>query len=338
LALPIPYIIDDFSLAMHLNVRCRTVWYCVQRKRDLYKTFRIPKANGKVRVIHNPARVLKYIQKKVDQVILKPLPLNDCVAAYVPGKSCRDSAEKHVGQGVRIGMDLKDFFPSHSRARVRWYFTTLGYSRFVAGILSDLCTVGEPRKDGSKTPEGHPRLRHSVPQGSPASPSLCNLIAQKVLDEPLLKGLEGTGWVYTRYSDDLTLSHPDDLSRKVVDGVIEYVRQCIQAGGYRTNPKKTKVQRRWRRQKMLGMVINEKTSIPRETYRKFRSLLWNCIHHGFEPNSVRYGWDEPTSFPSHLQGKVSYFKSIDASKAAKLDALLQLAIQKHEVEHAQEEV
>lgn len=301
-----PLIFDDYSLALRLSVRCRTLWYCIQRKKQCYKIFTIPKANGKKRVIHNPSRVLKFIQRMIVARIIQPQPLLPCVGAYVEGRSCKDAADRHVGHAVRIGLDLKDFFPTHSRGRVRWFFHNyFHYSSYVAGLLADLLTA----------PFG---TKHKVPQGSPASPALCNLMAQESLDKPILKYLEDSGWVYTRYSDDLTLSHPDDKPRSDVNTLIKDIRGLIRAAGYKTNTKKTKIQRRWRRQKMLGMVINEKTSIPREVYRRYRAILHNCLEHGFEPNEVRYSWDGTGSFREHLVGKLSYFKSIDPEKTAKL--------------------
>lgn len=309
----LPFLLDDYALAMRLGVRCRTLWLCIVRKRKRYKIFTIPKANGKKRLIHNPDRVMKYIQRMVARRILGKLPLLDCVGAYVPGKNCKDAAMRHTGHAVRIGMDLKDFFPTHTRGRVRWFFHNhCGYSQYVSGLLGDLCTA----------PFG---AKHKVPQGSPASPTLCNLMAQEALDKPILAHLEGTGWVYTRYSDDLTFSHPEDKSRTEVDKLIEEVQRLISQGGYKTNMKKTKIQRRWRRQKMLGMVINEKTSIPKEVYRRYRAILHNCARTGFYANATRYGWDGDGSFQEHLLGKIAYFRSVDPTKGDKLHAAYQFA-------------
>ncbi len=324
----VPYIIDDYALAMYLRVRCKTIWYCISCKPRMYSSFSIPKANGKVRQIHNPKPALKFIQRRIDSVILKRLPLLDCVGAYVPGKSCLDSAAQHTGQGVRVGMDIRDFFPTHTRGGVRKFFHEhIGYSLFVAGLLADLCTV--PRKVRSKTKGEF--TRHDVPQGSPASPTLCNLIAQEKFDRAVLEVLGPMGWTYTRYSDDLTLSHPDDLKRKDVDDTIKQVRQLMGAAGYRDNPKKLKIQRRWRQQRMLGIVVNEKPNIPRHTYRLYRSLMHNCLTHGFEANAAMYGWNEADGdFIEHLKGKLSYFQSINADKALKLRAVFDVALQTHE--------
>ena len=315
---PFPWVFDDFSLALQLGIRCKTLWYCVQTKDHMYKRFTIPKRTGGRRVIHAPEPAIKYIQKRIHEVLLKPYPLLDCVGAYVEGRSCLDSAKVHVGQGVRIGMDLKNFFPSHSRAHVRRFFKEYyGYNHFVASLLADLCTV-------------HEGSRHYTPQGSPASPMLCNVMAQESLDREILAKLCPYGWAYTRYSDDVSLSHPDDLPSKEVNRAIKMVGKIAQNCGYRVNLKKTKVQRRWRQQKMLGMVINVKPNIARTTYRRYRAILHNCLHQGNSVgegvliNALRSQWDPPESFISHLEGKVSYFASVSDVRGAKLKSMLQL--------------
>ena len=329
-----PLIIDDFALALTLGIRCKTLWYCIDRKQHLYKRFTIPKKNGKKRVIFNPQPVLKHVQKRINDVLLKQFTVQDCVGAYVEGRSCRDSAVRHSGHKVRIAMDLKDFFPTHTRARVRRFFkSVVGYSHFVAGLLADVCTAPEridfPNSRDGTVERHQPRWKHIVPQGSPASPTLCNLIAQEYLDQPVLKALAGTGWVYTRYSDDLSLSHPEAQTRKQVDDLIEMMRKLIEAAGYRTNAKKLKIQRHFRRQYMLGMTVNEHPNIPADTYKKYRAVLFNCIRDGFEANAVRYGFDPPEAFASHLQGKVAYFTQVNPKKAQVLKDRLQEALAKH---------
>ena len=320
-----PFVLDDFALALTLGVRCKTLWYCIQRKPHLYKRFTIPKKNGKKRVIFNPRPVLKHLQQRLNETVLKKITTLECVGAYVVGKSCRDSALRHAGHKVRIAMDLKDFFPSHTRSRVRRYFKeVIGYSHQVAGLIADLCTAPE-KVDGPK-----PYIKHIVPQGSPASPTLFNLIAQEALDKPVLKALEGTGWVYTRYSDDLSISHPDIKSREEVNAIITLMRQCIEKAGYRTNKDKTKIQRHYRRQAMLGMVINsDHPNIPADIYKRYRAILHNCVRDGFECNAVRYGFEPVEGFLSHLQGKVAYFAQVNPAKAAKLKSRLAEAVAIH---------
>lgn len=330
----LPYLLDDFSLALHLGIRCRTLWWCIHNKKNMYRLFYIPKSDGSARCIHNPKKPLKFIQRRIYQVILKKVPLLDCVGAYVPRRGCLESAKRHTGHAIRIGMDLKDFFPSHRRARVRHFFIDCcGYTHQVSSILAELCTAPDlaAYRDAiaaaTSDTENIKIKHHFVPQGSPASPSLCNLIAQESLDKTLLAAITDEGWVYTRYSDDLTFSHPENKSRREVDVFLQRVKTIINDAGYRIHAKKTKIQRYWHRQHMLGIVVNQHPNIPRETYRLYRSILCNCYNHGFEINASRYGHCDK-GFIAHLRGKISYFKSVNESKGLKLEQQLKRAIVK----------
>lgn len=316
----VPFIVDDVTLALLLNLKPRILWYMIHQKSELYTKFYIKKATGGTRTIHSPEGVLKSTQRKIDKLILRKVPLFPCVGAYVEGQSCSDVAARHVGHSIRIGMDLKDFFPSHTRGRVsRFLQTEFKYNRYVSDLLADLLTA-----------QGVTDYKHRVPQGSPASPTLCNIMAQATLDTYILRRLQGTGWTYSRYSDDLTLSHPENMSQKEVDTLLRNISSIVRRSGYVVNRKKTKIQRNHRRQRMLGIVINEKLSIPREVYKKYRAILHNCKRDGFELNAKRYKWDDNVqSFVLHLGGKVAYFTSIDPEKGRKLQKDLDAAILKH---------
>ena len=98
---------------------------------------------------------------------------------FVPDMSVLDNARMHIGNDVVLHMDLKDFFPSVRRARVRATFITLGYSRSVAGLLAGLCCTQTPadlfNKSGSPClswQDKQPFFSPHLPQGSPASPAL----------------------------------------------------------------------------------------------------------------------------------------------------------------------
>ena len=305
---------------MHLGIRCKTLWFLILCRKTLYHRFVIKKASGGHRVLHAPDTRLKYVQGQIYHRILKHIPTLPCVGAYVEGVSCIDNAAQHVGQGVKIGMDLKDFFPSHRRKKVQSYFQDhLGYSQYVAGLLSALCTVVEPMKD----PEGKIYDLSFVPQGSPASPTLCNLIAQERIDKSILSYTQPLGWAYTRYSDDLTFSHPEALPKEVLKNFLQEIYKTVNTGGYMVNYKKTKIQYYWRKQKMLGIVVNEKLNIDSEEFGKYRNILFNCVKHGLTPNAQRFGWFPEETFINHLKGKVNYFSQVNPVRTAQLKRRLE---------------
>jgi hypothetical protein len=117
-----------------------------------------------------------------------------------------------------------------------------------------------------------------------------------------------------------------------IERLVALVREHAYAAHYRINWPKLRIQRRTTRQQVLGMVVNQHPNIPRDVYKRYRAIITNCLNYGFLPNALWYGGDfieAPQAFASHLQGKVSYFKSINPVKGEKLVTLLHEAIEKH---------
>ena len=74
---------------------------------------------------------------------------------------------------------------------VRHYFTSIGYNHDVAGLLANLLTVTDfpnpnYKQQVKKAPPGTwvPEVFSGVPQGSPASGAICNLVADMLIDKP----------------------------------------------------------------------------------------------------------------------------------------------------------
>lgn len=368
----LPLVIDDWTLAFRLGFTGRALWFILNNRDKQYKVFKIKKASGGLRTVHNPSPIMRLITKQVRSRILLPLceQLGPHVGAYQVGKSTRDTAKQHLfscevcdksdqphtcqttlepsgkgyqlirtgtttcpacqpvpkhdctRRGVKIHMDLKDFFPSTRRSFIRKYFhEVVGYNHYVSGLLAQLLTVTLENPKTKKKYSG-------VPQGSLASGDICNLVADWKLDGPLLKALPG--WRYSRYADDLYFSHPENLSREEVDKVIATITQVVVDAGYRVNRRKLHVQRPNRRQKILGIVLNQKVNIPRESYRKFRSLLHNCVKDGFQAQVKRAKKESVGQLHSWIAGKIAYFAMVAPERANKLRLIYSHARTLHE--------
>lgn len=369
----VPLIIDDWTLAFRMGFTGKALWYVLGDVDDQYKVFKIKKASGGMRTIHNPKPIMRLMAKQLRVRVMLPLTrkLGAHVGAYQEGKSAADSARVHVvdcdicaaadkhtctvdvtlndigkvsydversgteecaackptpkhdcpRRGVKIHMDLKDFFTSTRRAWIRKYFhEVVGYNHYASSLIAQLCTVKFQNKKRGKTFWG-------VPQGAPFSGDICNLVADWRLDHHIIKALEG--WTYTRYADDLYFSYPKNLPRDEVNAVIDKITSIINDAGYRVNKKKLHVQRPHRRQKLLGVVLNQKVGMPRDEFRRFRSILNNCIVNGFQAEYAKHKKENPEQFKGWLVGKISYFKSIDPHKAALLSNMYEVAREKH---------
>jgi retron-type reverse transcriptase len=88
------------------------------RSKKSYKEFRIKKKSGGIRTICAPENGLKAIQKIIGVILQCVFEPNKAAKGFVAGKSIVDNAREHVGQNYVYNIDLKDFFPSITQARV----------------------------------------------------------------------------------------------------------------------------------------------------------------------------------------------------------------------------
>src|SRR5439155_13398728 len=169
--------------------------------------------SGGKRLIMAPKRRLKMVQRKLLELLVERLPVSEHAHAFRRGRSIRTGAEPHVGKRFVLKLDLKDFFPSVTFARVRGLLIAYGYSYPVATTLTILMTEAERQPvevDGTifHVPVGE---RHCV-QGAPTSPGLCNVIALR-LDRRLSGLAKKRGFAFTRYADDLIFSGNADRAK-----------------------------------------------------------------------------------------------------------------------------
>ncbi len=121
----------------------RLRWYSHDKAADTvwhYLRYTIPKRSGGERVILAPKTELKTLQRKLLDDLLTHIPVSESAHGFVTGRSIVSNAQPHVGKAVVLNLDLKDFFPSVSFARVRGLFIAWGYSFSVASALALLCT------------------------------------------------------------------------------------------------------------------------------------------------------------------------------------------------------
>jgi hypothetical protein len=93
---------------------------------------------------------------------------------------------------------------------------------------------------------------------------------------------ESRGLAYSRYADDLALSSPTHLRPPQVDGLAALVARIASEEGFRVNPAKTSVKRRGQRQRLAGLVINERPKIARLEYELLKATLHNAVRLGPE--------------------------------------------------------
>jgi len=273
----------------------------------------LKKASGAIRLIEAPKERLKALQRQILSQILDKIPIHPAVHGFVKGRSIKTFVAPHVGQRVVLRMDLQDFFPSISGARIQAFFRTAGYPEPVADLLGGICTNATPRDiwDGADWDVRSLYARPHLPQGASASPALANLCAYRV--DCRLSGLaKSAGATYTRYADDLAFFGDASFERRV-ERFSTHVAAILHEEGFTVHHRKTRIMRQGVRQHLAGLVANQKLNVIRADFDRLKATLTNCIRHGPVSQNLSR---------SHLEGRVGFMDSINPTKAKRLRALL----------------
>ncbi len=248
-----------------------------------YTTFQVPKKRGGTRTIKAPDKKLKLLQQKLSVL------LQDCLEEMETAKGNRQqvahgfkrhcsiisNARRHRNHRWVFNIDLKDFFPSINFGRVRGFFLkdkSFLLHKDVATVLAQIACDGQ-----------------ALPQGSPCSPVISNLIAH-ILDMHIVRLATRYGCTYTRYADDLTFStNQKDFPREIayqttadpptwVPGV--QLAEIISHSHFEINEKKTRMQFRDRRQDVTGLIVNKKVNVPTEYRQTVRAMVHRLFRTG----------------------------------------------------------
>lgn len=241
------------------------------RNKKSYKEFRIPKKSGGFRVISAPKNMLKSFLTYTNKLLQAFYEGPEYVTGFVPEKSVVDNAERHVGMNYVFNTDLKDFFPSITKSRV---WATLkrppfNFNDTVADAIAGICCT-EMVIDGE--------TRWVLPQGSPASPILTNIVCRN-LDRMLHKLAKKYNLRYSRYADDITFSSNRNVFHKNGDFQKELIK-IISGQNFSINEKKTRVQNKNQRHEVTGLVVSDRVNVTREYVRGLDNLLYIWEKHG----------------------------------------------------------
>lgn len=247
-----------------------------KRTASRYRTFTIPKKSGGVRTISAPVKLLKSFQTYVNRLLQAFYDAPECVTGFVPEKSVVDNAEQHIGQTYVFNSDLKDFFPSINQARVWGALKTrpFNFPEKVAAAIAGMCCILETVQDG----EGKFTDRYVLPQGSPCSPVLTNIVCHNL--DWKLSGLSRRFHLkYSRYADDITFSGNRNIFQDSGEFMTEF-RRIVKEQNFVINEKKTRLQKRGCRQEVTGLVVSDRVNVTREYVRDIDNLLYIWEKHG----------------------------------------------------------
>jgi RNA-directed DNA polymerase len=229
-----------------------------------YKRYLIAKRTGGMRIIAQPAREVKKLQRLLVNR-LGGLPIHSAATAYVEKLSIRDNAMPHAGDGPIMKFDFSDFFTSIKDRD--WKFYCLANNVFVEEEDVELSA----KLFFTKVPG---TTIHRLAIGAPSSPWLSNVLMFD-FDRLITDGVKNDKVVYTRYADDLTFSAPRTGFLNVVPRVLQETLSRMEYPKLKINADKTVVATSKYRRVVTGLVLSNdgRITIGRDKKRLIRSAL-----------------------------------------------------------------
>ena len=181
------------------------------------------------------------------------------------------NAKNHTNKRYVLNIDIKNFFESITFARIVGYFMKNEYFLLpypVAILIAQISTYRPP--SGA---QGY------LPQGSPLSPIISNLIGS-ILDAKILNLAKSYKLDYSRYADDITLStnamdFPLDIAYMSNGAWIvgSKLAKVIKTSKFDVNHKKTRLYYKSNRQEVTSLTVNKKVNVNKYYYRNTRSMV-----------------------------------------------------------------
>lgn len=267
-----------------------------------YRTFKIPKHSGGLRTINAPKYPLMDDLSRIKDIFEKVVKClsHDCAYAYTKNRSIKHELERHQKNNSNwyLKIDLKDFFPNCSPEFIYnqliqlypfYYFS--GLAKNSLKYIINLCC-----------------LNNELPQGTPMSPLLTNLLMVPYdyqINQVLKRGT-GEHYVYTRYADDILISSKSKFDYQKIINILKGSLRPFQIKEEKTRFG-SKNGRNWN----LGLMLNKDNNITLG-YRK-KKLLNAMLNNFLNDYTDGNRWSKEDTYS--LQGQIGYLKHIEPEYA-----------------------
>ncbi|HEY0222382.1 MAG TPA: retron Ec67 family RNA-directed DNA polymerase/endonuclease [Lactovum miscens] len=292
---------DDFFELLNISKQNMTYLLYNKEKKgteNSYNTFEIKKKSGGMRIIHAPNEELKFVQKRLANLLWitqkkvwrEHNSKSNISHAFEKEKSIMTNAKIHRNKRFVLNVDLEDFFSSFHFGRVKGFFekdNNFKVPKDVALIIAQLTCY-----------------RGALPQGAPSSPIITNLIC-KIMDLRLLKLAKKYKLDYSRYADDLTFSTNNSLFLSQEKTFLKNLNKEIERAGFKLNNKKTRLQYSSSRQEVTGLIVNKKINVPREYYKNTRAMANSLYKNG------EFMIDGVPGTIKQLEGRFAFINQLD---------------------------
>lgn len=269
--------------------------------KDNYNSFKIPKRSGGLRQIDAPKDDLMEYLSNLKQAFERCNILwHNSAFAYTKQRTALSALREHQTAESKwfLKLDVEDFFPSCNAEVIFNQLTKI----YPFALFSD------ESKENLKTVISFCLLENKLPQGTPMSPLITNLIMvpfDYTIVHTIRKDIHSE-FIYTRYADDLLISCKYDFEWKKVTEIIDDLFQNL---GYpfKLKAKKTRYGSSAGSNWNLGLMLNKDNNITigYKTKKRLKAMIFSF----FLDLTNNKTWSIIDT--QVLTGKIAYYKMIE---------------------------
>ena len=298
--------VQIYAAASHITTAYYILSPYADNHEEQYYEFKIPKRSGGLRTINAPLTNFKDALTEVKDIFEKKIKClsHNCAYAYTKNRSTLDALIQHQKNKSNwyLKLDLQDFFPNCTPTLIYNQLTQL-YPFYYFNQL--------PGNLGTTIPNQLQKiiniccLRGGLPQGTPMSPLLTNLIMipfDYTIHNYLKRGT-GEHYVYTRYADDLLISSKSEFNWQELQIKLAELLQPFTIKQSKTRYG-SKAGSNWN----LGLMLNKDNNITLG-YQKKKTInaMLNNFLKDFANNNY---WSKEDTYV--LQGQISQLQYIES--------------------------
>lgn len=246
----------------------------------MYKVYKIPKRSSGFRVIAQPSKDIKELQRSAVEILRGILPVHAKAMAYQKGKDIKSNALLHVKNDYILKMDFEDFFNSISpelfkKSLEKDNITLTGIELY--WLVRLLFWNPSKRKNG--------KLILSV--GAPSSPLISNYIMYR-FDCAIEEYCNSNSIVYSRYADDMTFSTTKKDCLFILPDIVKKILKKKSYKRLSIKQSKTVFSSKAHNRHITGVTLNNngKISIGRARKRMLSSLIFKASKNELEHDDL----------------------------------------------------
>ncbi len=225
---------------------------------------------------------------------LEGFPL-DCTHGFFKKRSILTNSQVHCGNSLLVKADIKDFFITIDRNRLKLHFADMNLDKTIIETLSSMLTIND-----------------KLPQGFCTSPLMSNIIFFEI-DKMLLDLARKYDCVYTRYADDITFSSNNYIPKKTE------IHEILHKGGFELANDKFKIKKRGQSFFVTGLSVDgNRPRVGKKWKAKLRQEMYFIKKYGLKEHSGKKNYSSMQICVNILDGKINFLNSIEPLLAKQL--------------------